>query len=190
MSRTVTVFLVATIIFLAVLGYVFYATPAGPGVQPNDADNPSPKMYTNAVYGISFQYPDTYEISEREAGDAHRGHYAITLTRKADLPPPQNGEGPPTVSIDIHQNDIDNMSLLGWLLGTNAGNFKLSDGTYASTTISGREAVRYRWSGLYEADAVAFLHNDWFVTISGTYLDPNDSIRRDFQTVVSSFILN
>lgn len=130
--------------------------------------------YTNDAYGITFDYPDGYVLQETERGNAERGHYWVTLIRTEDATPPENGEGPTAISIDIYQNNLDKQTLFDWLTGTNDSNYKLSDGASASTTVAGEDAVSYRWSGLYEGETTAFLRNDNIVAISVTYLTPQD----------------
>lgn len=181
------------VILVAILGGLLWlVAPDTPQPTNNGTPTTTPstlQTYSNDTYGISFSYPDEYELSEREAGTAQRWHHVITLMRKEDLPPPEGGEGPPAITFDIYQNNLDKMSLNQWLTGTNASNFKLGNGTFSSTTVNGREAVSYSWSGLYEGRTVAFLHKDAVVAVSGTALMPTDPIYADFDAVVRSIQL-
>ncbi|MBI5456976.1 hypothetical protein HY969_04545 [Candidatus Kaiserbacteria bacterium] len=194
MIRHISGIIFAVLVVFALIAA--YATYVSLRQDPEQLDNvgkqEEPKMlsYSNSTYGISFKYPSTYQLAEKEVGDAHRAHYSIVLMRKEDLPPPQNGEGPPAISIDIYQNDIDRMELVDWVVGTSYSNFKLGTGTYTSTSVSGVEAVRYNWSGLYEGETVAFAHQKNIVAASVTYLDPNNDIRRDFDTLLASILLD
>lgn len=148
------------------------------------------REYVNDVYGISFRYPDTYQLEEAERGGWHRGLYVITLMRKADLPPPEGGEGPPAIEIAIYQNNLDQMSLHGWLVGTNFSNYKLSfDGLVSSTTVDGAEAIAYNWSGLYTATTTAFLHKDSLIAASVMFLERGDEIVRTYYALLDSLQL-
>lgn len=177
------------LIFVLALGVALWVlfpkeqpeTPNVPLVQDN--------MYTSEKFGISFSYPNAYVLTEREVGNGERGHYAIVLTRVNDMPVPENGEGPPTITLDIFQNNLDKLTLDAWLTGTNFSNFKLGNGQKASTTVDGTTGVRYDWSGLYEANSVVFLHRDNVVMVSGTYLNPADAIVSDFEDVLASIKL-
>ena len=72
-------------------------------------------VYMNDTYGISFEYSDTYALQEREVGNAQRYHQMLTLIDKEALANiPQNGEGPPTINVDIFQNDLDKLSVEAW----------------------------------------------------------------------------
>ena len=124
-----------------------------------------------------------------EVGNAEREHYVIILTRREDLPAPENGEGPPTISFDLYQNNLDKTSLVDWVKGTNNSNFKLSDGTYTSTTVAGVPAMEYSWDGLYRGDSVVFLHKDRVIMVTGMYLQPTDAIREDFEKIILSIKL-
>lgn len=195
MARLFSIIVVVVLVLiLGVVAYLAYVSSVVVlPVSDNIATSTSQqilKSYSAPMHGLSFKYSDAYELTEKELGNAERKHYAITLIRKTDLPPPQNGEGPPSISIDVFQNDLDTMTLHQWLTGTNDSNFKLSDGSYASTTVDGKEAIRYHWSGLYEADSVAFLHKNNIILISGMYLDTTDAIRKDFQNVLASVQLD
>jgi hypothetical protein len=181
-------FIMGVVVVGAVGGFVWWyakrAEPARPGPAPSFQD--TQKTYTSDAYHITFQYPANYSLEEKNRGDAHRGHFAIILTEKTDNPPPQGGEGPPAITVDIYQNNLDKMPLLGWLKGTNESNFKLSNGEFSSTTISGASAVEYEWDGLYEAKNIAFVHKDFIYSFAVTHLTDSDQIIKDFDTLMSS----
>ncbi len=173
---------IVIILALLVTGAFFYG---GNLFMPPQEGATGQNLYANGTYGLSFQYPANYLLTEREVGNAERGHYTITLVQEADATPPENGEGPTAITIDMYQNGIDNLTLLAWLTATNDSNFKLGDGTYASTTVDGTEAVSYHWSGLYEGETTAFLHNGNIVAVSVTYLTREDQIRADYYALLA-----
>lgn len=144
--------------------------------------------YTSEIYAFSFSYPEGYVLSEREVGNAHRAHYAITLTRAEDVAVPEGGEGPTGITIDVYQNNLDQQTLLAWLTGGNDSNYKLGDGTYASTTVDDTEAIRYSWSGLYEGETTAFRHAGGIVAVTVTRLAPDDHTET-YESVLASFEL-
>ncbi|MEK7063818.1 MAG: hypothetical protein AAB955_03985 [Patescibacteria group bacterium] len=129
--------------------------------------------YESAAYGISFRYPEGYLLSEAERGNAERFHYAIVMVRADEANPPIGGEGPRAVTIDVYQNNLDNLSLADWL-DTGQSNFKLGDGTKSAATVDGVDAIRYRWSGLYEGETTAFLHRGSIIAISATFFENTD----------------
>lgn len=182
--KSATVFFIGCLLIGGVGAYFFLS--GDEARTPNSGD----QRYENKKFGISFSYPNGYVLEEREIGSGEREHYAITLMRQADLPLPKDGEGPPTISIDVFQNNLDRLTLMQWLTETSYSNFKLSGGRYAETTVGGTSAVFFHWSGLYEGNTVAFLHGDVVVAISGTYLAPGDPIALDFEEVLASVRLD
>lgn len=155
----------------------------------NQAPLPSQEnghRYVNDTYGIAFHYPSGYVLEEGEKGDRAERHYAIVLTRQEDASPRENGEGPPTISIDIYQDHPDHQTLSEWLKDNNTSNFKLSDGTYVFTEINGTEAASYRWSGLYEGETTALLHKGNVVAFTVTYLTPEDAHLNVYRELQSS----
>lgn len=181
---------ITVILLLALIGAGVWWFSGQGSVDPTPMQQSTDGRYSNDEFGISFDYPQSYQLEEREVGNGERRHYAITLIRESDLPLPQNGEGPPSINIDIYQNNLDKLPLMDWVTGTSFSNFKLGNGQYATTTVYGADAVAYRWSGLYEGHTVAFAHRDNIIAVSGTYLTLEDQIVRDFAEVVVSMILH
>lgn len=146
--------------------------------------------YATSTYNIAFTYPNHYSLEEREVGDAHRGRYFIALMQKKDLPLPQGGEGPPAITVDIFQNNLDKQSVENWIKNSNPSNYKLSpDGVFASTTVDGAPALHYRWDGLYNGQSIVFAHKDTIIMVSVTSLTPDDQTLKDFPAFLSSIDL-
>lgn len=146
-------------------------------------------QYTNEALGIRFTYPDRYVVSENEVGNAERGHFVVTLVPKSALPVPENGEGPPAITIEVFQN-IENYTLLNWLSGSSFSNFKLGNGSYTEAAIAGVPAVAYSWDGLYATDSFAFIHRGHIFLISAGHITAQDPIRADFLNLLASLGLN
>lgn len=142
------------------------------------------KRYSNAAYGLSFSYPETYVLSEIDApGSGMRVRHSITLLRKEDLPLPEGGEGPPAITIEAFQNDLDKQTTEGWIKNTSASSYKLSEGTLAATTVNGLPALSYRWSGLYEGTTIALAMPNWIYVFTVTYLEMGAPIVQDFVAI-------
>lgn len=180
--------------FFLVTGATYFfmtGTPAAPTPTPTPTpgaeEQSDMRTYTSAEYGISFEYPDTYTLTEIDSpGSALREHHAIVLQRTEDLPAPEGGEGPLSITIDIYQNNLDNQTTENWIRRSSASNFKLGDMTLASTTIDGKAALSYRWSGLYEGTTVAIARPDWIYAFSVTYLEMGADIIQDFVMIRES----
>ncbi len=143
--------------------------------------------YSNATYDISFTYPDSYTITEADASENEmRKRHAITLIRKTDLPVPQGGEGPTSITIEMYQNNLDKQTTEQWILNSKESNFKLSNGVMATTTIDGLPARSYRWSGLYEGTTIVSAQSNWVYVFSVTYLEMGSDIVQDFVKIKES----
>lgn len=181
------------IIAIAVLsfGVYMYLSPQGEGTVDSGLIT-----YTSDAHGLTFSYPNTYYLEEREVGNGERTHYAIVLTedteenkavREGRAP---GREGPVAVTVDIYQNNLDRLDAETWIRSTNDSNFKMSpDGELTPYSVSGLPGYIYRWSGLYEAVAVAVSNDRFVYAFTSTYITPQDPIRDVFDTVVESALI-
>lgn len=151
--------------------------------------------YTSPNFKFTFLYPNTYFLEEKELGDGHRYHYQVMLTedteenravREGRAP---GREGPVAITFDIFQNNLDKQGTLEWIQGNNNSNFKLSEGTYSVRKIGEASAIRYHWSGLYEADAWVFPHAENMIMTTVTYIAPEDQIKKDFELMLQTITL-
>lgn len=188
---TMTRFLVVLgLIIAAIAVYVIVSdttTVPMPATAPGGETEQSQRLtFTSDKYGISFSYPATYELSEINTGSGQREQHSIVLQRSVDLPAPEGGEGPPSITIDIYQNDLDSQTTEDWIRNTSQSNFKLGDMTLRPTTIDGKAALSYRWSGLYEGTTIAIAQPDWVYAFNVMYLEMGDDIVQDFVAVRES----
>lgn len=136
--------------------------------------------------GYSLQYPDTYELSSQGAGDVD----AIVFLPK-EYVPPQNGEGPPAISVAAYPLG-EGMTLSQWLESDPRSNWQLTvdDRATRNIVVDGELAVWYHYSGLYETDAVAVSHNNRAIVFTVGYLNPDDKIRHEFNELIESVQLH
>jgi hypothetical protein len=178
------------LIAIATTAYILFmrGTEPLPQAEPNTSDEAAQmRSYSSDKYGVSFIYPDEYQLTEFDApGSALREQHTIVLQHTDDLPAPEGGEGPPSITIDIYQNNLDNQTTEGWIRSDSRSNFKLGEMTLASTTIDGKQALSYRWSGLYEGTTVATAEKDWIYAFNVTYLEMGADIIQDFVTLRES----
>jgi len=180
-----TLFTLVLVVVLALIGIGYYAE--------NYAAPDGMKLYNSDKYKISFSYPETYFVTEGIApGSALREHVSVMLVedtefnRKLMAGEIEGTEGPIAITFDMYQNNTDKQSLLGWMNNASVSNFKLSNGTHTLTSVAGAEAVKYIWDGLYQGDTTAFIHGDYIVAASVTYLTPEDQIRKDYEEVLKT----
>lgn len=152
---------------------------------------PAPALltFTAAKGDLTFQYPETYEVEEAVENFGSEPVRLIVLAATgADIP--EFGEGPPTITIQIVLL-APNVRLDSWVRTNDASNFIFSlDGVLRPTTVGGREARAYRYSGLYENDAVAVMGNGAVYLFSAGWIAEDDAIRADFQTLLASVRFN
>ena len=152
------------------------------------------KVYDSDSLGISFRYPETYFLEEKNLGDGHRARHAVILSedteenrlvREGKAP---GREGPITITLEIFQN-LEGYDLREWIEGTAFSNWKLSDGVKKDVEIGGAPAISYRWSGLYEAESIVFKNRDYIAMLSVAYITRDDVTYRDFPVILNTFVL-
>lgn len=180
MKRT-NYFNIAIITFIVVaigaVGYYAY-------LQKSDVQ----KTYSNATYGITFTYPNNYNLQENATVDKNPGTVVVLTDKKSTTP--ANGEGSVAITIGMYPLSVSNTSdsLLGWIKTSPHSNFSLSkQSSPSTTTVAGQDAYLYTWDGLYNGTTVATVHNDNIIAFSVTYDGNSDmQIRQDFTNIVMS----
>lgn len=193
--------IIATLVVLigVVFGIMRYIDPglagtgntALPGVSATTTNTPegATKTYQNGAHNILFAYPADYVLTEREVGTGERGHYVITLVQKDVPAAPEGGEGPPQVTVEVFQNNIDKTPLDAWIKNTSASNYKLSPDGALSPAIDdakGRVSKSWRWSGLYEGASTAFVHGTDIVMVSYQWMAAGEN-KQAYDTILSTF---
>lgn len=179
--------LILIVLALVVVGAVSYVLFAKKVFSPTEPLLPgagtASQRYTNSEYDFRFGYPEGYVLTERSEED----RYTITLVHTEDAVPPEGGEGPTAITIDVYQRDPSTQSLLDWMTTTSASNYQLGSRAYTQTTVAGESAYEYTWSGLYEGKTTVLLHNDAVIAISVTWMTPQDEILDEYEQVLRSF---
>lgn len=142
--------------------------------------------FSNAEYGISFEYPENYELTEHHV----TGRHTIVIADKVALgEAPQNGEGPTSITFDIFEN-AEGLSPEEWVRTNNQSNFQLSpDGNLATSAEGDAESVAYVWDGLYRGESYVFENGEDIVMASVTMLSPEDQIKIDFEKILRTLTL-
>jgi hypothetical protein len=187
MKRTI---IIVILIVIAVVAYGFgknrqTTTDTGPVVMDQ-------KTYSSDEYGISFSYPPGYFLEEKDIDVSHRVHNEIILTedtewnRKVRSGEVADTEGPTAITIDIYQNNLDNMSARSFITGTSDSNYKLGDGAIATSTRGRLTGLEYTWSGLYEGRSFVIATPRYVYMFSVTRLDPADEIPETFDRLMET----
>lgn len=134
-----------------------------------DAEQVTPhSSYDNVSYGVSFTYPGGYILSERSIEDTFLRHH-VMIVREADAVPPEGGEGPTGISVDVYAFSD---TLEQWLLMNSYSNLGTAEVSW--TEVEGYAAANYRWSGLYEGETTAFKAGDYVIAVTVTRLEADD----------------
>lgn len=185
--------LIVAILIAILAGLVWYSKQQTT-VRIEDAATTTPTtttagVYSSDIFGIRFRYPTHYFLEEREVGNAERAHYLVMLTedteenrlvREGKAP---GREGPIAITLDVFQN-MEQQSVESFIKNTSQTNYKLGDGVLTKTKVGTRDALSYRWSGLYEGRSVAFVNGPHVFLWSVTWLTPDDRIIKDFDEMV------
>ena len=157
-----------------------------------DSDSTNTQEYEKEDLNIKFSYPDGYILKERETGNGERFRYSITLledteTVRAILNGEMSGtEYPPTINVDIYQNNLDKMTPEEWIRNTSESNYKLSTGKILKINLQGEEGLVYKWSGLYEGVTTVFGDERYIYAFSVNFFEREDKIFSDYESVLSS----
>lgn len=179
-------------IIVAAIYLILKPGDESPAIGENEQELIAEQTYENATLGISFVYPQEYELAERDLGTGERSHHVITLTHtSATTTAVENGEGPPSITLDIFEDTIDALSIERWIKNTAASNFKLSvDGVLSTTTVAGKLGLTYTWDGLYRGETTVIEHGGNVLMFSVSFIDSADTIRDDFQALLESVHLD
>ncbi len=132
-----------------------------------------PVMAGQAVEDYTVQFfedtPENRSVVEGEASEA------------------PGREGPMAITVNVYPKK-PTQDLASWIEATPESNFQLGDKKTVASTLAGREALGYHWSGLYEGDSLAAILNEEEVLVmSVTYISPDDKTYQDWQKFVSGF---
>lgn len=185
--RTILLIVLAVVI-VGAGAYALYTKKALSPTEPMRGEQgTAAKRYTNFAHDFRFTYPEGYVLTEQEVGTDERGHYQIMLVRAEDATPPENGEGPTAVTIDVYQNNLDTLSVMDWMNNVSASNYKLGNGTSVKASVGEQDATSYTWSGLYEGRTTVLAYKDDLIAISVTWMAPEDEIIDTYEHVLDSF---
>jgi len=132
--------------------------------------------FNSEEIGLEFEYPKSYTLTTRHDSYAGAEIHVLTLIN-ASTTVPDMSEGPTAISIiEIPVPTVT--ALESWLKYASISNFELSpDKKFSPTTVDGQPALAYRYSGLYESDAVAVEHDGKIFLFAVSWMDQNDPMR-------------
>lgn len=172
-------------------GYYYYSSQqekvaAVEALGPSDT-----RPYRSEEHGISFSYPEEYEISERDLAPTSAGErHVVTLVTQADANLPEGGEGPKSIELMFIQNDKASLTTDKWVRNSSDSNFNLSpDKGTATIKIADKEGLMFRWNGLYNGETTVAAGREWIYVVSVTFDNENDQIVKDYRSILNSIRL-
>ncbi len=185
--------IIIVVVVLAALGIWFGVSRAREGASGNGDTT----VYTNDQYGFSFKYPEKYFLEEHKltGTSTEDGTKLLDVVLIEDTPTNRSivertnetaTEGPIAITISVYENNNEHKTLSQWIRTNENSNFRLSNGTYASTTVAQKEALIYEWSGLYEGMSTIFEHANNILMASVTRIAPTDTILEDYERIMNS----
>lgn len=183
-------FAAVVVLVLAAGGYLYFSgyRLGGLGGTGTGAAPQEHTLQYSSREGYSFAYPDTYELSSRAKTAGTEVWNMVTLVPRGYVPP-QNGEGPPSITVGSYSN-AEGLPLEQFLRSEPKANFSLSDQTLRRTTVGGKPALAYTYSGLYESDAVAVAANGKVYVFAAGWMQEKDKIRTDLQDIIKTVTFN
>jgi hypothetical protein len=152
--------------------------------------------YKSDELGVQFMYPAKYFVAYESSATGERNQHAIVLAEDTPgnryLFSDSNSatDGPPTITITVYQNNLDNYSARSFIEGNNFSNFKLSNGVTSEVLVGGESGLRYSATGLYENINVVVARPDYVYMFTAFYNSPSDQILADFDVVLNSVVFS
>jgi len=146
---------------------------------------PAAMQQYSSEEGVTFQYPDAYRLSSTHHSVGGFSWDSLELVDKS-ISVPANSDGPESISMSVF-DDAEGLSLEQFIKNEPRTNYQFSkEGTLTKGTIGGEPSLSYQYSGLYENDAVAVLHNKKIFLFSVSWSQTVEPIRKDFSKILST----
>ena len=152
--------------------------------------------YIDPALGFGFEYKkgkSGYVLDVPPHGNEEAADFedAIVLMQKVDYDAVQSGsamEGPPSITLLVYKNP-KKLSARAWAdANESVSNINLKIGEILDTTIQRAKGIRYEVDGLYRAETLVVTYGDYVYVLSGSYLDTESAIHKDFSALLGTFI--
>lgn len=157
--------------------------------------NPLPsssQTYSSEEFVLSFEYPNEYFINEVDIDTGERERHAIVIfednqfNRDLVAGKIKGTDSPPTITISIFQNNLDNYTARSFVEGTNFSNFKLSDGNIEEIKIADETALKYKADGLWQNYNAVVARPDYVYMFTVFFNSPEDKLVSVFEDLLKT----
>lgn len=181
-SKTV---IVTTLVVVAAAGALYFSSKVKRGPV-------AMKTYANDIYGLTFDYPATYDLTETSKREDEDGPgMVVTLTDKG-VRIPKDGEGPTAITVGMYEHNTPRSPRTNpvetWIMTATSSNFKLSSlSKPEQTRIGEKDAWLYTWDGLYQGTSLVTENKGNIIMFTVTYDGETDMEKRqDFTKLIDS----
>lgn len=151
-------------------------------------------VYRNTELGYEFVYPDGaggYIMLENNDSNDRNFVSGLSLVNKVEYEAfkasTEPTEGPTSMSLRVYTNP-ENLSPKEWAeVKTLETNYDLVYGHTQDENIETNNSLHFVAEGLYQIDTYVIMKDGYVYLLTGSYIDTNSEIYRDFQTLVASF---
>jgi len=174
------------VVLVLVLGGILWV------LSKNEIPTVPSQVYSSEKLGFSFEYPEGYFISETDQSTGEREHYSIVVfedtpfNRSLVAGEVIDTDAPPTITITLFQNNLDNYTARSFVEGTSFSNFKLSDSNLTEVTIDEEPGLRYKADGLWQSNNVVVAKPQFVYMFTGFYNSPEDEIVGVFEDILKT----
>lgn len=186
---------IAVVVALVVVGtgFYFFNRVEAP-MLPETGEKAAMLPYKNEAFGLSFQYPSTlYMLERNDIGTPDKPQLALFLAEDTqenrDVLEGRNTtprEGPTGIAITVFPNP-STLEASEW--AKTDTNWTVANTSAQPIVVNGNEGISYTWSGLYEGRTVVLTKGDKAYVFSVTWLTPEDQIIKDFEMVLNSAVI-
>jgi hypothetical protein len=197
MNLRVVFFSGVVLILLVMVAYTTLDNKPEPIPTPQEesqilptGEQPVMKSFMDPETGVSFMYresPDGYTLSTHP-GERPTHVKTLVLSPTDDLPLPsaEAQEYPPSITISVYQNTLDESPRSWAEAHPQESNYGLIQGDIKEAVIGGVDSVEYLADGLYRIDTYVVTNGAFVYVIGGAYLDQNSITLSDFVPFLST----
>lgn len=158
-----------------------------PVQQPVKAVVNGPKVYTNAEYKFSFEYPANVTV-QKSSNTMDRAMSSYTVINPA-TPAWENIEGGPAM-IFVNVYDRGNKTLIQWAKdNVNVTNFS-DEVKYTSKMINGMESISYTVEGLGTFEYTLIRSGNYIFGVDYSYITNDPVVRAAYVKLTGTFKVN
>lgn len=187
--------LIITVAIFIIGGYFLFShTDTEKSVQVEEIEYTNETkldVYSNAELEYEFSYPNSYIMLEDTESTNSNFISGVRLFDRVEYEIFAESldarEGPPAISLRVYNNP-DSLHAPVWAMREPLeSNIEMALNEPEEIVVGGANAVYYVVDGLYPIDTYVVAHAQKIYVLTGSYLEKDSAIYKDFQSLVDSF---